>query len=197
MVALVWLLRPLSPTWWLPLGLIGLNEVAAGNVYLLLAVVAVVGFRHPGAWAFAALTKVTPFVGPVWFLVRREWRALAVALGVTAVIAAVSYAIEPGDWYDWVHFLLTNASMTTGRTGGALFPPLLVRLPVALALLVWGALTGRRWTVPAAMAVGTPVIAFGSFMVLLALPRILADRDGDQGQRADGAAAAAVERPAA
>jgi hypothetical protein len=202
LAALVWLLRPLPRMWWLPLGVIGLNEVAAGNVYLLLAVVAVVGFRHPGAWAFAALTKLTPFVGPIWFLVRREWGALATALGVTAAVVAVSYVISPGEWHDWAQFLLTNASMSTGRTGGALFPPMLVRLPLAVALVVWGALTGRRWTVPVAMAVGTPVIAFGSFMVLLSLPRILSDReeatDEGPGRPADRQAdpATIADRPA-
>ena len=199
--ALVWLLQPLSRTWWLPLGVIGLNEVAAGNVYLLLAVVAVLGFRHPAAWAFAALTKITPFVGPIWFLVRREWRALALAVGATTAVAAVSYLINPGDWNDWVQFLLHNASMATGRTGGALFPPLWVRLPAAVALVVWGALTDRRWTVPVAMAVGTPVIAFGSFMVLLALPRIRADRDRAEavdekaGSAVGGDAAPAADLP--
>ena len=48
------------------------------------------GFRYPWTWGFVLLTKVTPGVGLLWFAVRREWRALAIALGVTGAIVAVS-----------------------------------------------------------------------------------------------------------
>jgi hypothetical protein len=65
-------------------------EIVSGNVNLLYAAAIVVGFRWPGAWALMFLTKVTPGVGVLWFLVRREWRSLAIALGVTAAIAAMS-----------------------------------------------------------------------------------------------------------
>lgn len=194
LACLVWLLRPLPTRWWLPLGIIGLNEVVAGNVYLVLAVVAVLGFRHPALWAFPALTKVTPCVGPVWFLVRREWRALAVSVGATVAVVAVSVAVDPAAWRHWVVFLGENAGLSTGQPGGALMPPLVLRLPLALALVVWGALTERRWTVPVAMALGTPVIAFGSFMVLFALPRLLADGASGPPDE-DHAASTADQRP--
>ncbi len=39
------------------------------------------GFRYPATWAFVLLAKVTPGIGLLWFLVRREWRNLAIALG--------------------------------------------------------------------------------------------------------------------
>ena len=65
-------------------------EVAGGNVSLLLAVAIVVGFRWPAAWALVLLTKITPGIGLLWFAVRREWRHLAIALGATAAIVAVS-----------------------------------------------------------------------------------------------------------
>ena len=194
-VALVWLLRPVPLRWALPLGVIGLNEVFVGNIYLLLAVVAAVGFRHPAAWAFAGLSKITPFVGPIWFLVRREWRPLVISLSATVAIAAVSYAIDPGAWHDWARFLVTNASMAQGQTGGSILPPLVVRLPVALAIVVWGALTGKRWTVPVAMVIGTPVIGSRSFFVLFALPRILAHREEHRDASTGTAAAVEGEAP--
>ena len=50
-------------------------ELAGGNISLLLAVAIVVGFRWPAAWAFVLLTKVTPGIGLLWFVVRREWRS--------------------------------------------------------------------------------------------------------------------------
>ena len=79
-----------------------LMEVAGGNVSLLLAAAIVVGFRWPGAWSIVLLTKLTPGIGLLWFAVRREWRALAIALGVTAAIAAISFAILPDQWRTWL-----------------------------------------------------------------------------------------------
>ena len=59
-------------------------ELYHGNVHLLMAAAIALGFRYPAAWSFILLTKVTPGIGLVWFAVRREWRPLAIALGVTA-----------------------------------------------------------------------------------------------------------------
>ncbi|HEY2888639.1 MAG TPA: glycosyltransferase 87 family protein, partial [Candidatus Limnocylindrales bacterium] len=67
-------------------------EVIGGNIHLLVAVAIVIGFRYPAAWSLILLTKVTPGIGLLWFAVRREWRALGIALGATAAIAAVSLA---------------------------------------------------------------------------------------------------------
>ena len=60
-----------------------------GNIEILLAAAMVVGFRKPAAWSFVLLTKVTPGIGLLWFVARREWRNLAIALGATAVIAGL------------------------------------------------------------------------------------------------------------
>ena len=46
-----------------------LPEILSGNVFWLLALMAVVGFSHASAWCVAAFTKILPCVGPVWFLV--------------------------------------------------------------------------------------------------------------------------------
>ena len=52
-----------------------------------MALAIVWGFRHPWTWSFVLLTKVTPAVGLLWFVVRREWRNLGIALGASAVLA--------------------------------------------------------------------------------------------------------------
>ena len=53
-------------------------------------VLALVGLGWPAAWALPLLPKVTPGIGVVWFLVRREWRSLAIAVGLgIAVCTAV------------------------------------------------------------------------------------------------------------
>lgn len=131
-----------------------LPDIAMGNVQVLLGAVAVFGLRWPALWSFALLSKVTPGVGLVWFVARREWRNLAVALGVTAAIAAVSLAILPGDWFAWARFL----------TGGSPdFPlwtvpvPLWARLASGATLVWWGARTDRAWVVPLAVGWCIPI----------------------------------------
>ena len=66
-------------------------ELNAANINLLIVAAVLVGFRHPWAWAFVVLTKVTPGVGMLWFAVRREWRHFAIALGATMAIAVASW----------------------------------------------------------------------------------------------------------
>src|SRR5262245_51148072 len=71
-------------------------EIISGNVHLLYAVAIAVAFRGvrwASSWLLMFITKVTPFVGVLWFAVRREWRAFAWAVGVTAAVVAVSYAL--------------------------------------------------------------------------------------------------------
>ncbi len=141
-------------------------ELAGGNISLLLAVAMVLGFRWPAAWSFVLLTKVTPGIGLLWFAVRREWNALFVAMAATAAVVLVSAFVMPAAWADWIGVLESNA----GRTGtwAALPVPLLVRLPLAAAVVVWGARTDRRWTVPVAGMLALPALWYGGLSMLLA-----------------------------
>ena len=142
-------------------------ELAGGNISLLLAVAMVLGFRWPAAWAFVLLTKVTPGIGLLWFVVRREWRSLGIALGATALVIAVSAVVMPGAWLEWFGLLLRLA----GRDGtsAALPIPFLARLPIAIAVVVWGAQTDRRWTVPVAGMLALPALWYGGLTMLLAV----------------------------
>jgi hypothetical protein len=132
-------------------------ELYAGNINLLLAAAIALGFRYPAAWAFVLLTKVTPGVGVLWFAVRREWRQLAIALGATAAITLVSFALAPGLWGQWLG-ALTDLN---GMADGGLPIPLLLRMPVAAAVVWWGARTDRPWTVPVAATIATPILWIG------------------------------------
>jgi hypothetical protein len=146
---------------------LAMAEIAGGNISLLLAVAIVLGFRWPAAWALILLTKVTPGIGLLWFAVRKEWRNLGIALAATAVVIAVSAAIMPGAWAEWVGVLLQIA----GREGtpAAVPIPFLARLPVAVAVIVWGARTDRRWTVPVACMLALPALWYGGLTMLLAV----------------------------
>ena len=90
-----------------------LFEFYLGNIHLLLALAVVLGFRWPGAWAFVLLTKITPGIGLWWFVVRREWRSLGIALGVTAAIVMAGILVSPGVWREW-YVSLTVTGPATG-----------------------------------------------------------------------------------
>jgi hypothetical protein len=173
---LVWLTRRMSLAWlvFLPVSL----ELFHGNVHLLLATVCVLGFEYPALWSIGLLTKVTPGVSLLWFLVRREWRSLAWALGATAAISAVSFVIAPSAWFDWVRFLATSNDTGAGASDwySFLFPPLAVRIVLAAALVAWGAWTDRRWVVPVATVIAMPVIWVTTPAVLVAIPRLRGKR---------------------
>lgn len=161
-------LRSLTGARWFVFGILAATaEIAGGNISLLLAVAIVAGFRWPAAWAFVLLTKITPGVGLLWFALRREWRSLAIALGATAAVVAVSAVLMPTAWVEW----LTVLQRATGHDGtpAAVPVPLLVRLPIAVLVVVWGARTDRRWTVPVASMIALPALWYGSLTMLLAV----------------------------
>ena len=102
---------------------VGAMEIAGGNITLLLAVAIVAGFRRPWTWAFVILTKITPGVALLWFVLRREWRSLFVALGATGLVLLVSYLVMPGQWRAWVELLIENQGK--GGTWAAIPIPLI------------------------------------------------------------------------
>jgi hypothetical protein len=171
--------------------LVGLMELAGGNISLLLAAAMVVGFRWPAAWAFVLLTKVTPGIGLLWFVVRREWTALFTALAATAAIVLVSGALMPGAWAEWATVLQSVAGR--GGTWAAVPIPFIVRLPLAVIVVVWGARTDRRWAVPVAGMIALPALWYGGFSMLLAT--IALNRPEWRGQGGPGADDATPSTP--
>jgi hypothetical protein len=175
----VWLLAPIDLRWRVPLLMLCSLDLVAGNVWAFFALVLVFGLRYPGLWAFPALTKVTPLVGPVWFLARREWRSLAIVAVTTATIAIASVSIDPGLWGDWVRFLLhadDAASPAAMNLRPLLHPPtalfLAVDLPIAVAITVFAARRNRPWLLPVAMVFAMPFFSANTLLVLAAIPRI-------------------------
>jgi len=155
---------------WLPIalltGFVGL-EVLRGNIETLMALAVVAGFRWPAAWAFVLLTKVTPGVGLLWFVGRRDWRSLGIALGATVVIAAVSFVLAPGQWTAWVASLISNVGVSIPWP---YFPvPLLVRLPIAAALALLAGWRGWRWLVPIASTLAMPALWPVNLTLLVAI----------------------------
>jgi glycosyl transferase family 87 len=151
-------------------------ELFHGNIHLFIAVAIVVGFRWPAAWAFIALTKVSPAVGALWFAFRGEWRNVAIAAGSSIAIAAVSFVVAPDLWRQYVATMVDNLAYDPGHP----YPvpmPLPIRLVASAGIVWWGARTDRRWTVPVAATVSLPIIWFHGLAVLVAtIPLWRADR---------------------
>jgi hypothetical protein len=165
---------------------VGAMEIAGGNISLLLTVAIVAGFKRPWTWSLVLLTKIIPGVALLWFALRREWRQLAIALGATAAIVAVSFLANPQAWRDWIDLLLANTGK--GGTWAAVPIPLVVRAPTGIALLVWGAPRNQRWVVPVAAMLCLPALWYGSLTMLLGVIPLTTPEERRRGRaRARGA----------
>jgi hypothetical protein len=84
---------------------------------------------------------------------------------ITAAVVAVSVAISPSDWRQWIDFLLDH------RAAGGL--PLAIRLGVATLLVVVAAVQNRQRLLVVAALFALPVIGGSSVLTMLAaLPRL-------------------------
>ena len=136
-------------------------ELNAANVNLLIVGAVLLGFRHPWAWAFVVLTKLTPGIGLLWFAVRREWRSFSIALGATLVLAIMSLITSPNLWQQYFEGLNTEGD-------GSVFL-IWWRLPLAAVVVVWGARSNRRWALIVAVFLALPRWYFLSPVVLVGL----------------------------
>jgi hypothetical protein len=145
-----------------------IGELWLANINILLGAAVLVGFRRPAIWAFPILTKLTLGVGLLWFAVRREWRQLAIALGATAVVGLVSYALAPNLWADFVTASTTQAGPSVAAPEGAIPIGLPVRLGAAAVLIAWGARGDRRWVLPVGVALASPFLWWNVLAMLVA-----------------------------
>lgn len=134
-------------------------EVHQGNINLLLPAASLLMLRWPAIGSLLLLTKLTPGVALIWFLVRGEWRNLALAIGATIAIAGATFAIAPALWFDWFESLAANVG-TEGAASYSIQIPLVVRALAAAILVAWGGRTGRRWTLPLAVVLAAPTLWF-------------------------------------
>jgi hypothetical protein len=75
-------------------------------------------------------------------------------------------ALAPGLWTDWLAFLSGSSDVEIR------YLPLWLRLPIAVALVVWGALRGRRGLLAVAMVFAMPLWSAGVLLLLAAVPRL-------------------------
>ena len=169
--SLIYLAGPWSLLLFLPLA----PEWMDGNVHLVMAAAVYMALRRssPWTWAVPAFTKLAPAIGLAWFAFRREWSALARALVIVGALVGVSFLLLPDQWVGWVQMLLAGVVAEIALPG-TIGVPLLARLPLALAVVAWGARTDRRWTVAIACGLAMPsfwisaAFAFGIVALRLA-----------------------------
>lgn len=145
-----------------------LGEFWFANINFLIALAIVIGMRWPAAWAFVLLTKMTPGIGLLWFAVRREWRALGIAIGATVVVAAISFVLAPQWWLEFRDAMTVQAGAALDVPPLAIQVPLPFRLVVAAAVIVFGARTDRAWLVPIAATIAAPALWWNVLVILIA-----------------------------
>ena len=90
----------------------------------------------------------------------------------TAAVVAVSFAVSPQLWLRWWDFILSSPTPPT-QSG---YPPLSLRLVIALGVLAWGAVRDRRGAVAVAMVLAMPLWSSGILVLLTAVPRLRSPR---------------------
>lgn len=163
---LIWMTRSWALAW------CAFPPVAAeffhGNIDLLLAAVLVAGFRAPAAWMLLPITKITTGINLLWPLLRRDGRAMAIVAVTALIVVGASLAIQGVDvWRAWIEHL--QARLDRPEAGGALLDiSLWMRLPVAVAVMVWAAVSGRHWLVPIAVVLAMPLLWFHALSAVVA-----------------------------
>jgi Glycosyltransferase family 87 len=171
---LVWMTRSWALAWcaFPPVA----SELFHGNIHIAMAALIVVGIRYSPALGIVGLAKLTTSVAMLWPVFRRDWRGVIEAAAVVLAIVAASVLLQGTEiWGAW--FAHLSARAETPHVGGALIDvPLALRLPAAAALLAWGAVSDRRWTLPVAVALSVPLLWAHSFAVLVAIPMVIRSR---------------------
>lgn len=153
-----------------------IDDIVRGNSVTFIALACVLALRggHGWAWSYPILTKVTPGIGIVWHLVRREWKPLVVAIVTTAVIVAVGMVMAPTIWVDWFGSL-TRAPDNYLTVNW--IAPLPIRLAVAAIVVGYAAYRSNAWLVPIGMIIGLPGLWPSSFALILASVVLANDRN--------------------
>lgn len=173
-VALAWLVTPIGALLALALHPV-YEEVATGNIHILMAGGLVLLPRMPLVYPLFALTKVTPGLLVLWYATRREWRHVAVAFGATLFTVVISVVFAPDLWVTWIGTLADAPNAP--RLLQLVTVPLPVRLLLAALLVVVAARTNRQWVLAMGLLISLPSIWVASLSVLLAIPRLLGASD--------------------
>lgn len=180
-----WTVLLLVCLWWLAdrnpletLALVAFPPVAVElwfrNIHLVLAVLVVLAVRHRSAlFSVGAAIKLSPGIGIAWLAARGRWRAAGVALGVGVVMLALSVALSPDAWRQFVEVI---GARGPGDVSSFLPLPYAVRAVAGLLLaLIAGRLSGR-WSgvlLVVAVTIALPTLWFAALSTLVAIVPLL------------------------
>ena len=161
-------------------------ELRFENVDLFMAIAIVLGLgRWPWAFAVMAVIKVSPGLGVVYLALRRRWRDAAIAAAAGLAIVAVSFALDPSLWREFLDSVVGRA----GVSGNSLIPlPYVVRAVIGFGLVVAGGLIGRRngeLLLVAGVTAANPNLTLAGFAVLAAAVPVWMAGPGGIAERAD------------
>jgi Glycosyltransferase family 87 len=113
------------------------------NVHLVLAVLLVLGIRRTGSmFSVGAGIKLSPGLGLVWLAAKARWRSAFLAALVGCVILAVSVALSPGAWADWIGIATSRGP---GDVASFIPLPFWVRAVAGLTVATIGARVRQPW----------------------------------------------------
>ena len=180
-----WTVLLLGCLWWLAdrnplvaLALVAFPPVAVElwfrNVHLVLAVVLVLAVRRRSAvFSLGAAIKLSPGLGIAWLVARGRWRAATVALAVGVAMLAVSVALSPDAWRQFVEVISARGP---GDVSSFLPLPYVVRAVVGLVLALVAGRLSSRWSgvvLVVAVTIALPTLWFTALSTLVAIVPLL------------------------
>jgi Glycosyltransferase family 87 len=153
--SLGWTVLLLGCLWWLggrdPLVALALVafvpvaiELRVRNVHLVLAVLIVLALRRSWAfWVVAAAIKITPALGIAYLWAAGRWRDAVKVAVVGLAVLAISVAIGPAAWREFLDVVVVRA----GDDGGSWLPiPFVFRFAIGGALVLVAGRLAREAT---------------------------------------------------
>jgi hypothetical protein len=184
-----WTALLVACVWWLagsrPLPALALvaflpvaTELGFRNVHLVLAVLIVLAIRRwPVLFAVGAAIKFGPGLGIAYLAARGRWRDAAVATIAGVALLAVSVALSPGAWAEFVDILRARGPTDASSfAAGVVAIPYAARLAVGIALAILaGRIDPRRGEalLVIAIVIALPTLWFTALSTLAALVPIL------------------------
>jgi glycosyl transferase family 87 len=147
------------------------------NIHLVLAVMVVLGLRRwPALFAVGASIKLAPGLGIVYLAARGRWRDAGLATVAGIGILAVSVALAPDAWRQFVEIISARG---VGETNGFLAVPYFVRAVVGVVLAVVAGRIRPAYGEPllvVAITVALPTLWFTALSMLAAIAGLLTFR---------------------
>jgi hypothetical protein len=160
------------------------------NIHLVLAVMVVLGLRRwPALFAVGASIKLAPGLGIVYLAARGRWRDAALATAVGAAILAVSFALSPDAWRQFVEIVTSRGA---GEVNGFIAVPYFVRALIGFALAI---LAGRlkpeigELLLVVAVTIALPTLWFTALSMLAAIVPLVLYRLAERPRPTEDAAA--------